>query len=312
MQNERILVDYKGQSKGPLLIVFGGMHGNEPAGVEAIKLMGKMLDVEPITNPNFSYRGRFLGLIGNLKAYRQSLRFINKDLNRCWSNENVEKAKQTSLHELDDELQEIKEILEIIEQVIDKDKPEKVIVLDLHTTSSFGGIFTIVTDDEDSINIGVELHAPVIKGMLDGIQGTAMHFFNSKNFDLKMTPVTFESGQHNEELSINRAIAAITNCMRTIKSVSPNDVEHQHDKLLIEYSKDLPKVSVLINKHHIHSDDLFEMKPNFKNFQKIKKGEQLASDKNGPIYSPTDGLILMPLYQKQGEDGFFIISKVDF
>ena len=312
MQKERILVDIKGTDPGPLLVVFGGMHGNEPAGVEAIKLMGKMLEVEPITNPNFSFRGRFLGLVGNLKAYHKGQRYINRDLNRCWTIENVKKVRETPIDKLEEELQEIKEILAILESVIAVEKPTKVVVLDLHTTSSFGGIFTIVTDEQDSINIGVELHAPVIKGMLDGIRGTAMHYFNSNNFDVNMTPVTFESGQHNEQLSINRAIAAITNCMRTINCVSADDVENQHDKLLIEYSCDLPKVSVLVCTHHINEGDNFKMRPNYKNFQTIVKGEELATDKNGFVRSPENGLILMPLYQKQGEDGFFIIKKVEF
>jgi succinylglutamate desuccinylase len=50
------------------------------------------------------------------------------------------------------------------------------------------------------------------------------------------------------------------------------------------------------------------MLPGFNNFDKIVKGQPLAKDKNGPIYASIDGYILMPLYQKQGEDGFFIIQ----
>ena len=127
-----------------------------------------------------------------------------------------------------------------------------------------------------------------------------------------MVPVTFESGQHNEQLSVNRAIAGITNCMRTIGSVSPDHVENQHDKLLIEHSKNLPKVSRLISKHNICEGDHFKMLPNFKNFQHIKVGEILAKDINGDITASDDSLILMPLYQKQGEDGFFLVQKLEY
>ena len=52
------------------------------------------------------------------------------------------------------------------------------------------------------------------------------------------------------------------------------------------------------------------MNPGYSNFQKIKEGEVLAKDKHGEIVSHTDGMILMPLYQKKGEDGFFIIREV--
>jgi len=312
MQSERIISKYRGKNPGPLLIVFGGMHGNEPAGIRAIDMMAKMLQVEPITNPEFEYNGTFLGIIGNLQAYHKNQRFIIKDLNRSFTPENIKLVDQTPESELKDELLEIKQILKVVRETIDEVKPEKVVVLDLHTTSSYGGIFTITTDDPESLRIAVELHAPVIKGMLNGIKGTTLHFFTKENFGVDMIPVTFESGQHNETLSINRAIAAITNCMRTIGSVSPEHVENQHDTLLIEHSKNLPKVSELISKHSITDGDDFTMCPNLKNFQKIQSGEVIAKDSNGPIEAPEDALLLMPLYQSQGEDGFFLIKKLEY
>lgn len=312
MPEERIISKYRGKNPGPLLIVFGGMHGNEPAGIKAIELMAKMLLVEPITNPDFEYNGTFLGLIGNLKAYHKKQRFIKQDLNRSFTKENLEIVESSEESELKDELLEIKQILKVVRQTIDEVKPEKVIVLDLHTTSSFGGIFTITPDDPESLKIALELHAPVIKGMLNGIKGSTLHYFTKENFGIDMIPVTFESGQHNENLSVNRAIAAITNCMRTIGSVSPEHVENQHDKLLIEHSKNLPKVSELISKHHINQGDNFTMHPNYKNFQRIQSGEVIAEDKQGPIEAPEDALLLMPLYQTQGEDGFFLIKKLEY
>ena len=81
---------------------------------------------------------------------------------------------------------------------------------------------------------------------------------------------------------------------------------------LIEHSKNLPKVSRLISKHHIAEGDNFKMLPNFKNFQRIKEGQIIAEDINGNISASDDSLILMPLYQKQGEDGFFLIQKLEY
>ncbi len=312
MDQKRVITKYIGAKPGPLLIVFGGMHGNEPAGIRAIEMMAKMLDVEPITNPDFEYRGSFLGLVGNLKAHRENKRFVNSDLNRSFTAENLKIVNESDESELQNELLEIKQILKEVHLAIHEIKPEKVVVLDLHTTSSFGGIFSIVTDNAESLKIAIELHAPVITGMLDGIKGTTLHYFIEENFGVPMVPVTFESGQHNEQLSVNRAIAGITNCMRTIGSVSPEHVENQHDNLLIEHSRDLPKVSRLISKHHIADGDNFKMLPNYKNFQRIKEGEVLAQDVNGNISASDDSLILMPLYQKQGEDGFFLIQKLDY
>lgn len=308
---ERYIGQYTGQERGPLLICFGGMHGNEPAGIEALEIMFKLIEREPLANPDFIFKGRVVGLRGNLKAIRSNVRYHEQDLNRMWCPDMVEKVKNNPTETLNFEEQELKELMAIIECEIGFYNPDKVVVLDLHTTTAHGGIFVIATDDPESVEIGVEMHAPVIKGMLKGIQGTTLHYFNSQNFDVDMVAVTFESGQHEDHLSVNRAIAAITNCLRTIGCVKAEDVENRHDELLIEYSKNLPKVAELITCHHITETDEFIMEPGYLNFQEIEKGEILARDKFGIIQAPDSGHILMPLYQEQGEDGFFLIRKVE-
>lgn len=306
----RIIGTYEGDYRGPLLICIGGMHGNEPAGVKALDLMFKMLEVEPITNEHFNYKGKIVGLIGNVRAFAQHKRFISKDLNRQFREENIRAIY--AKHPEDHEAEEIEmfELLETIKYEIELYKPEKLYILDLHTTSSVGGIFCLTTKDKESINIATGLHAPVVQGFLEGVQGTTLHYFNEKNTGVHTVAVTFESGQHNEPLSVNRAIAAITNCMRAIGSVRGEDVENRHDKLLLEYSANLPKVAMLIKRHNITPEDKFKMRPNYKNFQRLIKGEIIADDKNGPIEVEEDCLLLMPLYQTQGEEGFFLIKEV--
>ena len=309
---ERIIGRYTGQEKGPLLICLGGMHGNEPAGVEAIEIMLKLLEVEPLTNTHFRFKGRLVGIRGNLQALEAGSRYIEGDLNRKLTPENVARVFAANVNDLTAEDLEIFELLSAVNKEVEDYKPERLIFLDIHTTTAFGGIFSIATDEPESIHLAVELHAPVITGMLKGIRGTTLHWFNDKNFKPKTTTVVFEAGQHTETLSVNRAIAAITNLLRTIGCVRAQDVENRHDKLLIEYSKGLPKVANLISTHRINPGDDFQMEPEFKNFQEVKQGELLAMDKQGAIHAPEDGLILMPLYQKQGEDGFFLIRPVQY
>ena len=311
MSHKRIIGRYTGEEKGPLLIVFGQMHGNEPAGTKAIDLMLKMLEVEPITNPEFVYRGRMLGLIGNRKAAKKGIRFIEKDLNRCWTQKNIDRILGKNKNELKPEEQEIKELINIIKKEVEEYNPDKVYVLDLHTTSSNGGIFTIVPDLPESIRIAMELNAPVVLGMLEGVKGTSTEYFDEKALGVPTVSLTFESGNHHDILSVNRAIAAMTNLMGIIGHIDPRHVENRHNVLLNEYSKNLPKLSKLVYKHSIGSTDGFIMKKGYKNFQPIIKGELLASDSKGKILSPANGRILMPLYQTQGEDGFFIIKEID-
>lgn len=309
MPTERIIGIYEGQKKGPLLFLIGAMHGNEPAGVKAINLVLKMLEVEPITNPTFEFRGKVIGLIGNVKAFNQQKRYIDQDLNRSWTYKSIEAVKNNEIKNTAEQ-EEIKELLDIIHVEIQNYSPEQVYFVDLHTTSSFGGIFSIVGDEEESIEMAKSLHAPVIKGMLKGIQGTLMHYFNTENMGIKTHTITFESGQHEEDESSNRAIAGIINLMRSINCVDADCVENRHDKILIEYAMNLPEIVELVDQYKINDSEIFEMKPGYENFQKISKGEVLAKNQFGPIVAENDGLILMPLYQKQGDDGFFIVKDV--
>lgn len=305
----RIIGRFTGKEKGPLLICLGGIHGNEEAGIKALEIVFNMLEFEPTFNPAFVFHGRIIGIRGNLKALQQKCRFIHKDLNRNWTKDNIKRIRSTPRNLMEAEELEILELLELIEQEIISYNPQKIYLLDLHTTTASGGIFSVASDDEESIKIAVELHAPVILGMLERLEGTVLHFFNGKNLGIPTIAVAFEAGQHEDPLSVNRSIAAIINCMRTIKCVRADDVENRHDELLIEYSRGLPKVADLIMVHQVQPDDEFEMLPGFKNFQPVKKGDLLALDKNGPIRAEADALILMPLYQKQGNDGFFLVKK---
>jgi len=307
-ENPRVIVNYKGDSDGPLLIVIGALHGNEPVGVWAIQYLHKMLEVEPFTNPDFNFKGNFIGIIGNLKAYQLNERFINKDINRQWTPQHIDQIKILDFASLDAEDQEMIEVLDTIQEVIAEFKPKEMYILDVHTTSSDGGIFSIPAPSDESFRISKELHAPVVKGMTEGIGGTTLHYFNTQNFPIPTTAVTFEAGQHQDSKSVNRAIAAIINFMRTIQCVNSDDVENIHDQILMDYSKDLPKVTELILRYPVGPEDNFVMKPGYKNFQAVKKDEILASNEEGNILCPQDAFLLMPLYQKKGEDGFFLVK----
>jgi succinylglutamate desuccinylase len=230
-------------------------------------------------------------------------------MNRQWLKENIDHCLQADSASMAEEDNELKELFSTIQEEIEKTKPSRIVLLDLHTTSARGGIFSIATDHPESVRIAIELHAPVILGMLRGIDGTTLHYFVSENFGIPVTAIAFEAGHHRNPLSVNRSISAIINCMRTIGSVKREDVEHHHDEILIQYSKGLPRLAELILVHKIEEDDEFRMNPGFLNFQSVVKGQELACDRHGPITAPDNGLILMPLYQKEGKEGFFIVKK---
>jgi succinylglutamate desuccinylase len=314
----RLIGNYTGAQHGALIIAIGAMHGNEPSGVRALQTLFQMLENEPLHNPMFNFKGKIIGLIGNVQAYERKVRFIEKDLNRQFLVENIENLKsrppsrknQDFVSQQYFEDLELIELLQTIENELNTYKPKKVIILDLHTTSADGGIFTIVADDEESIAVASELHAPVVKGFVQGTGGTTIHYFKTENMGVPTFALSFEAGQHDDPLSEKRAIAWLVNALRATDCVQPEDVETKHEEILRGYSDKLPKVVQLIDSHKITDSDNFKMMPNYKNFQAVKKGEKLATDKKGDIKAPEDCLILMPLYQTQGHDGFFLVKEI--
>jgi succinylglutamate desuccinylase len=62
-------------------------------------------------------------------------------------------------------------------------------------------------------------------------------------------------------------------------------------------------------RHAITAADLFRMKPGFRNFQPVTRGQVVAEDARGEVRMPGSGRILMPLYQEQGEEGFFLVRE---
>src|SRR5690625_6549723 len=81
---ERWIGTYDEGIAGPLIFMMGGIHGNEKAGVTELEYLIKMLEVEPVTNENFSFTGRLVALKGNIQALQKGVRFVKQDLNRMF------------------------------------------------------------------------------------------------------------------------------------------------------------------------------------------------------------------------------------
>ena len=93
---KRVLGVIEGKEDGPLNILLGGLHGNEVAGIKAINEIFFQIHLHKIP-----IRGTIVGLAGNLQAIAKNKRFIDYDLNRCWTDDFVDKVyhKQHSLAE---------------------------------------------------------------------------------------------------------------------------------------------------------------------------------------------------------------------
>jgi succinylglutamate desuccinylase len=232
-------------------------------------------------------------------------RQIDIDLNRIWHK--IPPHKEP-IAEFRDKI-EIQTIIEA--EAIGHNPLYPIYLMDIHTTSSPRGIFAVPTQDNMSQYITGALHCPVITNLTSLVKGSMIQYYADRNVGgRQITSFAFEAGRHDDPGSVSRAIAAIVNCMRSIKSVHPSDVESRHDEVLMAYSAGLPRYCELIYVHRIEDSNLWEMKPGYEGFQAIKKGELLAHYDKKPVFAPMDGLILMPLYQSIGKEGFFVVRAM--
>ena len=310
---KRIIGQYGGHHPGPLVVATGALHGNEPAGVQALTEVFQWLHHTTAGQPGFAFKGQLIGLIGHRQAFGRRQRFIRQDLNRLWLPATVQEILDENPESLQDERLEIRELYTAIGQAVQTEKPETLVLLDLHTTSAGGGIFCIPTDEGDSLALAREMHTPVILDLFEGISGTLLGFateghFKQGGFPKRTLGVAFEAGQHQDPVSVSRSVSAILHCLRGAGCIQPEEMDSRYAAILQQYSLGLPEVTRLQYVHQVQPGDQFRMRPGYANFQAIRAGEHLADDRAGPLHATCDGLILMPLYQPQGADGFFVVK----
>lgn len=307
----RLIGRFKGQQKGPLVFVIGAMHGNEPAGVIALKELFERIEKETKENQEFSVAGDLIGLVGNFQAYQSNCRYITQDLNRSWLAENIHNIMTTPIQKLQDEDLEMREIIQFIEDIVQETSAQDMYLLDLHTTSSHEAVFSIASDDPKSLELALSMCAPVITGLVNDLTGTSLHYFNKKYQKIPTVALGFECGHHTDPQSPLIAVASILNFLKSLGVMTRPRFHDEYNKILLQSTQHLPKKVSITYRHPVEDITYWQMIPGYKNFQPIKKGELLAFYKDKGIQAPHDGRLLMPLYQTQGQDGFFIIQEID-
>jgi succinylglutamate desuccinylase len=300
----RELGRFSGQKPGPLVICIGGIHGNEPAGALALEIVLKKL--REIAPP---FRGELIALAGNVRALNSGVRYQHQDLNRMWSPERVAEIEELlPAQSATAEEAEQRELFEIIETALEHHTGEA-IFLDLHTTSSEGAPFAIISDTLTNRRLALELGVPVILGLEENLDGTILNYIN----ELGHAAIGFEAGQHRSPASLLNHEAAVWITLAAAGCIKPYYIHEFFD--LRQHLKrsvgDVPRVMELRHRHVIHEADQFVMQPGFSNFTRVTKGQLLAKNRNGNVTSPEDGLLFMPLYQNQGDDGFFLVRQVN-
>lgn len=298
----RVLGRHRGSVPGPTLVICAGLHGNEPAGVLAAQRVSAALD-----NLTLPLRGEWMAIVGNVAALNADRRFLVQDLNRCWSEPEVRSMLARDPAQDSPEQSEQRELVEIFGEAAQRSRGQ-LIVLDLHTTSAESPPFLVLSDTLANRSIAAGLPGTVILGLEEAVDGTLLDYMSQ----LGHRGVVVESGQHREEKAISFHESFIWLAFAAAGLLDERDVPgyHEHAHVLREACRSAPRVVEVRHRHPVEDEDEFVMRPGFRSFQKVEQDDVIADDRSGPVRTPRAGMLLMPLYQELGSDGFFVVRPV--
>lgn len=300
MDPDRSLGTYTTGRPGPTVVAIGGMHGNEPAGTRAIPAV-----IERLRARQTPLRGRLIGLRGNVGALRAGRRYLARDLNRRWTPADVARLLAAGPRAAEDHEQ--LELLELFVPLL-REAREPVVFLDLHSTSGPGAPFTCMADVLRNRPVAFALPIPLILGIEEILDGSLLGYAS----DLGHIAVAVEGGQSADPRTQRHHEAALWLALVATGAIEAREVPDLDVQraCLAAAARGLPAVVEIRHRHLVGDDDGFEMLPGFDNFTPLRKGQDVARDRRGPIRAPERGVMLMPRYQSQGDDGYFLARAV--
>ncbi len=293
MEVRREIGRIEGAAPGPTLVVIAGMHGNEPAGVEAARRVLARVEGGRL-------RGEFLVLAGNLESMRAGVRYQSKDLNRVWTEARVQELRALPESARDAEDREQVEILSAIEAALGRARG-RLHLCDLHTTSAAGIPFVLFGDTPAQLQFAQVFPIPIILGLEEQLDGVLTSYWTRRG----CVTAAVEGGQHADPATVDNLEAVLWLALAQAGVIDAAPEVSRAAALLDAQRKELPRVLEVLSRRAVSAADEFRMEPGFRNIDLARKGQLLARDKSGEIRAPRDGIVIMPLYQGLGGDGFF-------
>jgi succinylglutamate desuccinylase len=295
---QRIVGHHDANAHGPTVVAVTAIHGNEPASVHASTRV-----LEKLAEGTIPTKGRFVAVAGNLPALKAGKRFIDNDLNRAWDPEHVARVKNGQITTVEDQQQ-----IELVTVLAELEKSSRgpMYFLDLHSSSAHGSPFATVGDTLRNRAFARQIPVPLVLGIEEQIDGGLLEYVNNHGH----VTMGFEAGRHDDPETANRHEALIWMALKAAGVIETIPDAPTHVDVLRRASEGLPRIVEVRGRHHIEAGDNFRMAPGWRHFQPVQKGALLATDKSGEIRADAQGLVLLPLYQGQGSDGFFMAREV--
>lgn len=289
-----------GKDDGPTLVVVAGIHGNEPAGLEAAdRVLARLHEGH---ERRLHIRGEFVVVAGHVAGLNRGVRYVNRDLNRGWTEAAVARLQAADAADLAGEDLEQRQLVDTLDAIVGRARGP-VILADCHTSSAPGVPFVLYGSTPAQREFVSVFPIPVISGIVEKVEGVLSEFIAARG------PLAFsvEGGQHESAASRDSLEAILWLCLQQAGMLDADEVPEVRfaGKLLEHMRGDLPRMVDVVSRHAITAEDHFTMERGFRCVDRIDKGQLLARDKNGELRAEEDGVVVLPLYQALGSDGFF-------
>ncbi|AKA35457.1 succinylglutamate desuccinylase/aspartoacylase family protein [Flagellimonas lutaonensis] len=300
LQFKRIVGHIKGKQPGPTVVFFGGIHGNEPAGIFALDEV-----VKKLRSNKTPFNGEFFAVAGNVSALQKKVRFHEEDLNRIWHPERIAQLERQNGRETPD-AKEMRALMGFLKELFSTTSPPYYFI-DLHTTSGETSPFIVVNDSLLNRKFVSNYPLPIILGIEEYLSGALLSHINEMGY----VSFGYESGQHDAASAIENSINFINYTLALTGAVDVGVEELAKLRCKVADSCDEPHTFYEIYyQHEIGPSDQFDMLPGFVNFQKVPKNQPIAINGQGVIKTTKPRQLFMPLYQKKGSEGFYFIREI--
>lgn len=273
MHDPSIIVK-EGKLPGRTVTVMGGVHGNEPCGVEAVQRAVREIEIK---------RGKVYFIIANLAAIEHSVRQTDMNLNRAFRPEATLTEKERGSYER-------KRALELMPYL-----DESEALLDIHSSMSKESIPFIICEPH-SFGIAKKLPFPIRSHGWDAIEpGGTDSYMNRRS--PKGNGICIECGYHLDPEAPKRAFDSIQVFLRLM------DIIDGESELQEYRQREIDACFIY------HTTENFEVAEDFADFQRLGEDELVGYDGRRPVYAPFDGVIIFARNRETAGEEAFIMGK---
>ncbi|MFA6256025.1 MAG: succinylglutamate desuccinylase/aspartoacylase family protein [Candidatus Absconditabacterales bacterium] len=284
--------------KGPTIGIIACTHGGETVGIKVIKKIEQL-----IKQKNHILKGKIICILANIQAYKKNRelqtsvgkrkenmiisRYIEENLNRCCDSKSLKNP-------ISYERRRANELTPVLKSID--------IVIDIHSTTHPSGSTAIHTQKSYPKFKNILNTDDIYINLIETIKGKPLIDITNRAGGIG---ICIETGCQADISGYKTGLDNVCRILSSLKVLGKIDLSQ--NKIFLPKKKN--KKYSIIGSIMMH-DATFKPVKQFKNLEKIKKGEPIAYEAKKIIYAKEDCLIIMPGLNKPGEEYCFLAKPL--